>query len=193
MSSDQELIELVLQGNKQAYSQIVDRYKGKMYFFLYGMIGRPQDAQDLAQEVFIKAYFHIHSYKPDYSFSSWLYRIATNHCLDELRKQKRVQCIRQENGSHEEDSFAHHRTPESIYLEKERNAVLHKYIMELDESYRAVLVLRYIEHLSYKEISHILDVPVTTVQMRLYRAHKKLRKLLKITEKGGTDHELCEI
>ncbi|WP_053432706.1 RNA polymerase sigma factor [Aneurinibacillus migulanus] len=70
MSSDQELVELVLQGNKQAYNQIVDRYKGKIYFFLYGMIGRPQDAQDLAQEVFIKAYFHIQSYKPDYSFSS---------------------------------------------------------------------------------------------------------------------------
>ncbi|CEH31493.1 RNA polymerase [Aneurinibacillus migulanus] len=193
MSSDQELVELVLQGNKQAYNQIVDRYKGKIYSFLYGMIGRPQDAQDLAQEVFIKAYFHIQSYKPDYSFSSWLYRIATNHCLDELRKQKRVPYISQENGSHEENSFVHHRTPESIYLEKERNAVLHKYIMELDENYRTVLVLRHIEHLSYKEISHILGVPVTTVQMRLYRVHKKLRKLLKITEKGGIDHDMCEI
>ncbi|OAJ74801.1 hypothetical protein AYJ08_07430 [Brevibacillus sp. SKDU10] len=81
MQDDHELIERVLQGDKEAYTQIFDRYKARIYTFLYRMVGHPQDAQDLTQEVFIKTYYQIHSYKPQHSFSAWLYRIAANHYL----------------------------------------------------------------------------------------------------------------
>ncbi|WP_051870419.1 sigma-70 family RNA polymerase sigma factor [Brevibacillus laterosporus] len=83
MQDDQELVVLVQRGHKEAYTRIVDKYKGKIYAYLYRMIGQQQDAQDMAQDVFLKAYCHIHQYKPEHSFSSWLYRIAANHCINE--------------------------------------------------------------------------------------------------------------
>ncbi len=89
MQDDNELVRLVQGGNQQAYARLVDKYKGKIFARLYRMIGQKQDAQDLAQEVFTKAYFQLEKLEPDGNFSAWLYRIAINHCLDELRKRKR--------------------------------------------------------------------------------------------------------
>lgn len=187
MQDDWELIKQLRQGNKQAYNQIVDRYKGKIYAFLYRMIGNTQDAQDLAQEVFIKAYCKIGDYRPDYSFSAWLFRIATNHCLDEIRKRKRVPAI-----TSDETELIHADTPEQLLLIKERNSMLHDQLLSLEEEYRIVLILRHVEHLSYKEIGEMLSLPVTTVQMRLHRAHKKLRQWL-TPAKGGGPVEMYEV
>ncbi|AUM63613.1 RNA polymerase [Brevibacillus laterosporus] len=188
MQDDQELVVLVQRGHKEAYTRIVDKYKGKIYAYLYRMIGQQQDAQDMAQDVFLKAYCHIHQYKPKHSFSSWLYRIAANHCIDELRKRKKSPRKNQN-----ETTLVDKQTPEYILLEKERKQILQSHLLALDESYRTVLMLRHHEHFSYKEIGDILEIPVTTVQMRLHRAHKKLRESLLASVEGGGFYDLCEI
>ncbi|MGM0713777.1 sigma-70 family RNA polymerase sigma factor [Brevibacillus parabrevis] len=173
MQDDNELVRLVQGGNQQAYARLVDKYKGKIFARLYRMIGQRQDAQDLAQEVFTKAYFQLEKLEPDGNFSAWLYRIAINHCLDELRKRKRSV-----KTSDKEVELIGSETPEEAFLQKEQQQVLLRHIMGLEEEYRAVVVLRYIDQLSYKEISEMLVLPTTTVQMRLHRAKKKLRENL---------------
>ncbi|USG64776.1 sigma-70 family RNA polymerase sigma factor [Brevibacillus ruminantium] len=187
MLEDWELIEQLHQGNKQAYTQIVERYKGKIYAFLYRMIGHTQDAQDLTQEVFIKAYCSIGGYRPEFRFSSWLYRIAANHCLDELRRRKRSPIT-----TGDETKLIHDNTPEQMLLVKEQHAILQRHLLALEEDHRVILLLRYEEQLSYKEIGEVLSIPVTTVQMRIYRAHKKLHQCL-IPVKGGGSVEMREV
>lgn len=93
MDEDLMLIEQVLSGDSAAYARVIDKYNHGIYMMLLRMIGQPQDAQDLTQEVFIKVFYRLREYKHTHKFSSWLYRIATNHCLDELRKRKSVQKI----------------------------------------------------------------------------------------------------
>ncbi|MCM3591553.1 sigma-70 family RNA polymerase sigma factor [Brevibacillus borstelensis] len=187
MQEEWELIEQLRRGNKQAYTEIVERYKGKIYAFLYRMIGHSQDAQDLTQEVFIKAYCKIGDYRPDFRFSAWLFRIAANHCLDELRKRKRLPVT-----TAEESELVHENTPERILLAKEQHEVLHEKLLALEDDHRVILLLRYVEQLSYKEIAEVLSIPVTTVQMRIFRAHKKLRQYM-IPVKGGGPVEVREV
>jgi len=180
MQDDTELVRLALAGDHQAYARIVDKYKGKIFAFLYRMMGQPEDAQDMAQEVFTKAYFQLNKFRPNTNFSAWLYRLAANHCLDELRRLKRsVQT------TEEEMELIDAETPEDAFLQKEQKQVLLRQVMGLEEEYRSVVVLRYIDQLSYREISEAMAIPMTTVQMRLHRARKKLRDGL---EKGGTSY-----
>ncbi|CAG7653513.1 RNA polymerase sigma factor [Paenibacillus allorhizosphaerae] len=186
--SDLELVEQLRQGNMEAYTPLIEKYKGKIFGLLYRMIGHTQDAQDLAQDVFIKAYNRIQSCRNGAGFSSWLFRIAYNHALDELRKRKRRPLV-----TSDEAEAIYQETPESIYLEKERIAVLHERVMALDEDYRTVVLLRYVEGLSYKEIGAVLSLPVTTVQMRLYRAHHRLREVCLLPVKGDSDYGMHEI
>jgi RNA polymerase sigma factor (sigma-70 family) len=186
MQDDNELVRLVLGGNQQAYARLVDKYKGKIFAYLYRMIGQKQDAQDLAQEVFTKAYFQLGKFQQERNFSAWLYRVAANHCLDELRRRKRTV-----KTTGEEVELIEMETPEEAFLQKEQKQVLLRRIMDLEEEYRSVFVLRYIDQLSYKEISEALALPMTTVQMRIHRAKKKLRESL---EKGGTSlYEMSQI
>ncbi|WP_312114744.1 RNA polymerase sigma factor [Brevibacillus reuszeri] len=186
MQDDTELVRLALEEDHQAYARLVDKYKGKIFSFLYRMLGQPEDAQDMAQEIFTKAYFQLHKFRTDSNFSAWLYRMAANHCLDELRRQKRsIQT------TDEEMELIDAETPEDALLQKEQKQVLLRQVMGLEEEYRSVVVLRYIDQLSYREISEAMAIPMTTVQMRLHRARKKLRDGL---EKGGISyHEMSQI
>lgn len=179
MQEDHQIIEQVLQGNQQAYSRIVDKYKRKIYTLLLRMIGQPQDAQDLTQEVFIKAFYRLDSLTSTEQFSGWLYRVATNHCLDELRRRKKVVKM-----PFDEAMLQDLRTPEAIYLEKELKENLQRQVLALSEDYRIVFLLRHAEHLSYQEISDVLDIPVSTVQVRLFRARKKLLEFMEKSQKG---------
>ncbi|WP_217560558.1 RNA polymerase sigma factor [Paenibacillus sp. GbtcB18] len=189
MQDDKQLIEQILQGNKQAFGQIIDRYKARVFALLQRMLGNSPDVQDIAQEVFIKAYNHLRDYKPEHSFSAWLYRIAANRCIDELRKRKRTPLMTGMDFDPVQTV-----TPESVFLEKERQQALESHLMDLDPNYRDVLVMRYIQFLSYQEIGEHLCIPVSTVQMRLYRARKKLRESLKDPEaKGAFLYEVHEI
>ncbi len=187
MLDEQTLIAQTLQGNQQAYAHIIDRYKARLFAVLYKMVGHPQDAQDMLQEVFIKVYYKISEYSPaGGNFSSWLYRIAINHCLDKLRSRKREV----PNIPISEFDQAHGDTPEKLYLEKEQAAAFHEFMLSLPEDYRIVLLLRHIEQFSYREISEALMIPVSTVQVRLHRARKKFQESWAKRSQGGAVYEM---
>ncbi|MCI1693887.1 RNA polymerase sigma factor [Aneurinibacillus aneurinilyticus] len=184
MEEEREWVARVLHGDKEAYAHLVNKYKNKVYALLLGMGVAPQDAQDITQESFIKAYRHLATYNQDKKFSSWLYKIAANSCLDAWRKQRR------EILDEREEEYIETASPEHAYLHKEQAQELRKHIDHLPEKYRLVLVLRYIDDLSYKEIAEVLDLPLPTVQTHLHRAKKKLRDALCDTDAGGNLHEM---
>ncbi|MBY0083626.1 RNA polymerase sigma factor [Brevibacillus brevis] len=188
MPDDRELIEQILAGNHQLYSQIIDRYKGKIVTYLYKMIGNMPDAQDLAQDVFTKTFYLLKDYRPEHKFSSWLYRIASNHCLDEIRRRKRT-----EQTAIVEEQIVDPETPETTLLKKERDAQLERSIMLLDEEYREVFVLHYLKRLSYREISERLSLTESAVQMRLFRARKEMKKSLTKTMGGGDVYDMLHV
>jgi len=183
MEEDQEWISRVLQGDTQAYTHIINKYKNKVYALLLRMVNRPEDAKDLTQECFIKAYNYLHSYSPTHAFSTWLCRIAINLCIDAQRKQKRLSENLQEMA--EEGGRVEERSPETIYLTRESERELHHLIDELPESYRMVLLLRYVHDLTCQEIGDMLNLPANTVQVRLYRARNKLRECYQATMERG--------
>lgn len=170
VQDDWLIIQQVRAGEREAYAHLVDKYKDKLYGFLYRMTGQMQDAQDLTQEVFLKAFCQLDKYRPTDAFLAWLYRIGSNLCIDIWRKNKRYA-----REPLEEAMLIENNTPEKAYLKKEKTDVIGRQIMALGEEYRAAFLLKYTEQLSYKEISEILDLPMTTVQMRIHHAKKKLR------------------
>ncbi|MFC8685208.1 RNA polymerase sigma factor [Brevibacillus porteri] len=183
MQDDREVIAEVLQGNKEAYALIVNKYKGKIASILRRTLHHSHDAEDMVQEVFIKAYYSLPDYKPNYSFSAWLYRIAINRGIDELRKRKRMPSVTEMDVEVKDECAI----PEEDYLEKEQRHALRQQMMTLDKNHRTILDLHYLQQLSYREIGNILSLSVDTVRMRLSYARKKLRdQLSKPEKKGGT-------
>ncbi|WP_047155266.1 RNA polymerase sigma factor [Aneurinibacillus tyrosinisolvens] len=187
MRDDREWVEQVLAGDKQAYAHLVNKYKNKVYALLIGMGLQPQDAQDMAQESFIKAYKRLGSFDKSRSFSSWLYKIAVNCCLDEWKRKKKD--IFEGADVPQIDLVS----PEAMYLRKEEAEELLNHIGHLPEKYRLVLMLRYTDHLSYSEIADVLDIPLGTVQNHLHRAKKKLKEQIVEKKTGGKMHEVCGI
>lgn len=180
MQDDKAIIEEVLQGNKEAYAGIIDKYHEKIVIIIQKKLGNPQNVQDISQEIFIKAYYHLPDYNAHFDFGGWLYRIAANHCLDVLRKWKRTPTI-----TGEDYQLVDTRTPEMAYLEKEQQSFIRQQMMTIEEKYRTVLELRYLQFLSYEEISKRLSVPVTTVRARLSRGkHKLLEAIVKFRKRG---------
>ncbi|MDQ0178155.1 RNA polymerase sigma factor [Bacillus chungangensis] len=187
MQEDLTLIEQVRKGEQEAYSELVNKYKNRLYIFLLRMLDQAQDAHDLTQEVFIKAYYQLNTFNGTSQFSTWLYRIAYNRAIDELRRRKPVHVPLYDM------EFTDDESPEDICLAKERATFLHKQVMTLPENYRTVLLLRHTQELSYKQIGEVLDIPPDTVQVRLYRARKKLREIIAASEEGGSLHEMLDV
>lgn len=181
MQDDREIIAKVLQGNKEAYALIVNKYKGKIASILQKSLQHSHDVEDIVQEVFIKAYYSLPDYNPSHSFPAWLYRIAINRGIDEWRKRKRAPFVTEMDEELKDDCPA----PEDAYLVKEQRNGLRQQMMVLNKEHRTVLALHYLQQLSYREISNKLSLSVDTVRMRLSHARKKLREQLVKTEKKG--------
>jgi RNA polymerase sigma factor (sigma-70 family) len=172
--TDQELIELCLKGQKDAFSEIVTRYKKLIFSVVYNFINDKEEVSDIAQEVFIRIYKSLHRYNPEYKFSTWSVKIATNLCLDVLRK-KRINSASIE----EIESIARgNNTPEEDYIKEERNKMVRDAIAQLPEKYRILIIMFHQNGLSYEEISRTLNEPMTIIKNRLYRARIMLRKKL---------------
>ncbi|SEM70531.1 RNA polymerase sigma factor [Lihuaxuella thermophila] len=184
MEEDSLLVKRVLNGDLEAYDHLVRKYMNRIYFLLYRMMGRTEDAKDLTQECFLRAYQHLASFQPDRRFSSWLYQIAIHLCYNESRKQKRKEV------SLEAEPFVDRETPETVFIRKEDYLLYRKELDRLPENYRAVLLLRYHEGLSYQEISDVLEITVKVVRNYLYRAKKKLKKQFSTRAKEGKPDEM---
>lgn len=182
--SDQALVLAVREGDATAYRGLVEKYQGRVYSLVYGMVRNREDARDITQEVFVKAYDSLESFRLESSFYTWIYRIAMNRAIDFVRKRKRKESAGFEEGIATRDgdgdiADVHHTESPSRLLERKRlYARIMDAVEKLPEDQRQAILLRELEGLSYKEIAEVMEIPEGTVMSRLYYARKKLQKLL---------------
>jgi RNA polymerase sigma-70 factor (ECF subfamily) len=175
---EKELIRRSQTGDGEAFGVLIERYKGKVFSLAYGFTRDRTAADDLAQEVFIKAYFSLPRFKAKSEFGTWLYRISVNHAKDYLRKNRsRLRDVSLDDIG-EQRLAAADKSQEDIQSEEERRALVLRVLERLPEKYRTILTLRDIEGMSYEDISRILGLSPGTVDSRLHRARQKLRQRL---------------
>jgi RNA polymerase sigma-70 factor (ECF subfamily) len=182
--ADTLMLQAVIRGDDTAYRGLVEKYQGRVYTMLYGMLRNREDARDITQEAFVKAYRNLGSFRLESSFYTWLYRIAMNLAIDFTRKRKRREASGFDEGVAARDNDGsiaeiHHEDSPSKTLERKQ---LYGRIMDalelLPSDQKQVILLRELEGLSYREISDVMDIPEGTVMSRLFYARKKLQKLL---------------
>jgi RNA polymerase sigma-70 factor (ECF subfamily) len=181
---EHELIRRAIEGDPKAFEWIVQRYRPGLYHLVLKMVRNPQEAEDIVQESFIKAYQALPSFSEEFAFSTWLYKIAINHCIDFLRKKKLPTLsldkpIEAKDGDVQRELPDRGLTPEGSLLRTERHRLIQEAIERLPEHYRTVIVLRHQEEKSYEEIAQILHLPLGTVKARIFRARELLKKMLK--------------
>lgn len=177
------LVKLSLAGDRRAFSELVDMYKDKIYYLGYRMLGNVHEAEDIVQETFLRVFTNLERYDLAQKFSTWIYRIATNLCIDRLRKRKANYSLDAEvEGGEGIDYYATLRSndplPEDSLMLSETQQTIRRAIDQLPEKYKAVVILRYLHDMSLQEIGEALDMPVTTVKTRVHRGREFLRKKL---------------
>jgi RNA polymerase sigma-70 factor (ECF subfamily) len=168
---DASLLEDCKRGDRQALDSLVRRYERPVYNAAFRMLGNPEEAADVSQTVFLKAFENLDRYDPRHKFFSWIYRIAINESINQLNRRKPAEPLADnvESGTAEPDSA----------LEADRlGADLQSALMELQEDYRAVIVLRHFTEHSYRQIGEILDIPEKTVKSRLFSARQRMKDSL---------------
>ena len=182
MINETELIEQLKQGDETAFKTIVEQWKDMVYNTILGIVQNETEAEDLAQDVFIKVFEKISTFKGDSKFSTWLYRIATTTALDHLRSKKRkkrfgfLQSLG--GGNDEKESIPDFNHPGVSLDNKERAAVLFKAIESLPENQKTAYTLHKLEGLSYRDVSDVLNTTVSAVESLMSRANQNLRKEL---------------
>jgi RNA polymerase sigma-70 factor, ECF subfamily len=175
--TDDELVAHCLCGRREAFSELVLRHQKMVYSVARSMLGDAHRAEDVAQDAFLQAYQALSSYRAQGRFQAWLRTIVTRLCLNDRRDSHRE--VAWADLSDRPEVMAD--GPESRLGEWEQRSAVHRAIAQLPSDYRAVIVLRYMEELSYEEIARHLGVPVSTIETRLHRAKKQLRQLLQET------------
>jgi RNA polymerase sigma-70 factor (ECF subfamily) len=184
---DRKLIHQTLAGNEAAFKKLMEKYRGSVFHLVYKMIENREEAEDIVQETFIKAYRALASFNEEFAFSTWLFKIATNHCIDVLRKRKLQTYsldapLQMKDGDVKREYADETYSPEQSVMDLEHRHLILQAIEELPEKYRTVIHMRHKEDRSYEEISEILGIPIGTVKARIFRAREMLKKRLK--EKG---------
>ncbi len=187
--NDFQLVERAKEGDQRAYAELMQRYKDSIYFMTLKMINNKEDAMDLTVETFGKAFENLERYKPDFAFSTWLFRIATNNSIDFIRK-KRLSVISMDSMVDDEgddrplqiksDSL----NPEETSIKKQQSRELKDIVDKLPARYKTLIVLRYFDELSYEEIAQQLDLPLGTVKAQLFRARDLLSNVLNRRKKN---------
>jgi RNA polymerase sigma-70 factor (ECF subfamily) len=180
---DYELVLQAIAGDQKAYAELLGRYKDAIYFMLLKMVNNPSDAEDLTIEAFGKAFKNISQYTPNYAFSTWLFKIATNNCIDFIRKKK-LNNISLDQTSNYEDSVpmtipTDTLDPEENLISQQKVVLLRSIVSKLKPRYRKLIELRYFLEYSYDEISEKLELPIGTVKAQLFRARELLYNILK--------------
>lgn len=187
--NDFNLVSKAKEGDQKAYAEIMQRYKDSIYFMALKMVNNKDDAMDLTVETFAKAFENLEKYKPEYAFSTWLFRIATNNSIDFIRKKRlnvvSIDALAEEQG---EDQYLQVRAegfnPEEISIRKQESEKLKNMVEQLPLRYRTLIVLRYYEELSYDEIAQQMDIPIGTVKAQLFRARDLMANILNRNKKN---------
>ena len=181
MNTDNEIIEKIIKGEKQLFGLIVERYESKLLRYVNRFIWDIDDAPDVLQNVFTRSYIYLNSFDKSQSFNAWIYRIAHNECINFLKKNKKFSSY-SIGDILDIDTFIPFLTAkeksDDVTNSRENKEAVEKYLNLIDNKYREVLILYFFEELSYEEIAKILQVPVSTVGVRLRRAKEKIKMLM---------------
>ncbi|MCX6312254.1 MAG: sigma-70 family RNA polymerase sigma factor [Bacteroidetes bacterium] len=186
---DYKLVKRALEDSDQkAYAELMGRYRDSVYYMLLKMVNNKDDAEDLTVEAFGKAFKRLSQYTPNFAFSTWLFRIATNNCIDFIRrKRKNTFSIDQpieddEGGEMVMDLRSDTLDPEQHIMKKQKIMMLRELVDKLKPRYKTLIEMRYFQELSYEEIADQLDLPLGTVKAQLFRAREFLYNVLKNTQ-----------
>jgi RNA polymerase sigma-70 factor (ECF subfamily) len=182
---DYKLLRKALdEGDQKAYAQLVEYYRDSLYYTMLKMSNNPYDAEDLTIEAFGKAFKNLNQYTPEYAFSTWLFKIATNNCIDYLRKKKKLSSAIQGDGDDLHNDLTS--KVESTFPDPEEHIIIHEKIVmmrdvveKLKPHYRKLIKMRYFDEMSYDEIVQQLGLPLGTVKVQLFRAREFLYYILK--------------
>lgn len=185
---DFNLVERAKEGDQKAYADLMERYQDSIYFMALKMVNNKDDAMDITVETFGKAFKNINKYKPDYSFSTWVFKIATNNCIDFLRKKKlnliSIEGENQEHGNNDQLQIKSDLlNPEETSIKKQQKEQLKFVIEQLPSRYRILITMYYYEDYSYEQISAALDIPTGTIKGRLFRARDLMLNILNQQQK----------
>ena len=183
---DYELVQRATKSkDQQAFSDLMEKYKDPIYYMLLKMVNNNDDAEDLTLEAFGKAFNKLDQYTPNFAFSTWLFKIATNNCIDFLRKKKKnVMSIDNRVSNNDGDEFMFEiksdgMTPEEITVNEQKIQLIRKYVKKLKPRYQVLVEMRYFKEMSYEEISIELNLPLGTVKAQLFRAREFLFNIMK--------------
>jgi len=181
-SSEINRINRILQGEPQLYGEIISAYKNAVFSLCYRMVYQKQEAEDLSQEVFLKVYRNLGKYNQKMKFSTWILSIARNTCIDYLRKNRGENVPLEEGIRTKEVPIS----AEEAYLYKEQKQEIERAISALPEEYRLLITLYHQQGQSYKEITEILNMPMSLVKNRLHRGRKMLKEQLRPIKEEGS-------
>ena len=182
---DYKLIERAKQGDQKAFAELMGRYRDSIYFMLLKMVNNKDDADDLTIEAFGKAFRNIEQYTPNFAFSTWLFKIATNNCIDFIRKKRENNIsIDQHNDDDDKPSLeirSHFMNPEETLIFEQKIHMTRSVITKLKPTYQELIELRYFKELSYEEIADKMNLPLGTIKAQLFRARELLYQIIKKT------------
>lgn len=188
---DYKLVQLAItKGDQKAYAELLQRYRESVYFMMLKMVNNKDDADDLTIEAFGRAFKKLDQYTPNYAFSTWLFKIASNNAIDFLRKKKLTNSVsldtRNDNSDYDTSNLVKstHLNPEEFYIKKQKVEMVRTVIDKLKPKYRELVELFYFQELSHEEISERLNLPIGTIKAQLFRARDFLFELIKNSEHG---------
>ena len=180
---DYLLVQKANNGDQKAYAELLDRYRDAIYYMLLKMVNNASDAEDLTIEAFGKAFKNIQQYAPNFAFSTWLFKIATNNCIDFIRKKKANHVSLDQNDDEHEKATMDIQSPvmdpEETMINDQKIKMMRSVVDKLKPRYRKLIELRYFSELSYEEIAAELELPIGTVKAQLFRARELLYNILK--------------
>jgi RNA polymerase sigma-70 factor (ECF subfamily) len=187
---DYKLVQrCVVQGDQAAYAELMERYRESIYYMLLKMVNNTDDAEDLTIEAFGKAFNRLSQYHPSYAFSTWMFKIASNNCIDFIRKQRKKKTTSLDTGLSNEDGEAitfdvesDGRDPEEEMVRDQKIQLMRQVVDKLKPRYKQLVILRYFKEYSYDEIAVELDLPLGTVKAQLFRAREFLANMMKHTK-----------
>lgn len=183
---DLRLVNLAIDGDERAYAELMNRYRDSIYYMLLKMVNNPSDADDLTIEAFGKAFKNIQLYTPNFAFSTWLFRIATNNCIDFIRKKKSAPTAIDQQQDEQDDPASNLQSelpgPEEEMMQKQKIKHLSHVVSQLKPKYRQLIELRFYKEYSYEEIANELNLPLGTVKAQIFRAKELLYNILNKTE-----------